>query len=809
MALPFLPGNSPNKHLGKERFHKSQHFDYSNGVPMLVGSEKPGIGGELLVGQKIKPKFSVYPKGQGSDLPSWVAFDKQALCFEAYFQEAVPEARDETYRIRKCKIYFYLEDDTIQVVEPECKNSGIPQGTLIHRHRIPLPPPNDDQFYNIFHFNINQQMVLYSRTFTVTNCDSFTSNFLTKLGVCLSDPTTVPDDPYSNLREQTEKSMKPLRPYERRDTLKQFLDHDRKVLRFYCFWDDTESMFGDPRELILHYFLADDTIEIREVIPPNSGRDALPKFLRRCKLPKNAPTQLKQPGQITDRTVLNVFASQSQGKRYILDNLKTGAVHEEFYKDCDLTVGGEVNVFGRRVLITNCDDFTKEYYRSKYGIEDFTPMQYKAPVAPKPQRLVPPYNGFGSEEDSLSSCQGLLPKPPQKDFRKFMEKDRCGLDSNVLNFRAKMVTTDPVDRERAFIISFYLCDDSISVFEQPQRNSGVLGGKFLERSRVKKPGQELFKSKLSEYFKAQDLYVGATLCINNKHFQLLDADEYTFSYMERHAEEFPKANVGNILSKLHSIPEEKQSEIRKFLTLSDPNNTGFIPYESFRGLLMGLDCSLSEHEVLVLGRRFSEHKQPEVDVGLMLAVAQDLLKKKSFEEFPDMARAFTYHDRHKTSRLSIKETKTLCKAFRLPLPENLLGGLLSKFADGDEIDYHAFLAGINWVEYPAPPVMPEDTLKFDVKARSSLISVAGAHGDSMSDCLQPRSLLVVYKFSPSPAAGCKSPPSKVCVCMCEGTEGEKFWGSAEVFQVEDIPESQAQLYAQHPGPVKRRRLRLW
>lgn len=80
--------------------------------------------------------------------------------------------------------------------------------------------------------------------------------------------------------------MKPLRPYERRDTLKQFLDHDRKVLRFYCFWDDTESMFGDPRELILHYFLADDTIEIREVIPPNSGRDALPKFLRRCKLPK-------------------------------------------------------------------------------------------------------------------------------------------------------------------------------------------------------------------------------------------------------------------------------------------------------------------------------------------------------------------------------------------------------------------------------------------------------------------------------------------------------------------------------------------
>lgn len=85
---------------------------------------------------------------------------------------------------------------------------------------------------------------------------------------------------------QIEKSMKPLRPYERRDTLKQFLDYDRNVLRFFCIWDDTESVFVELRELILHYFLADDTIEIREVIPPNSGRDTVSKFLCRSKLPK-------------------------------------------------------------------------------------------------------------------------------------------------------------------------------------------------------------------------------------------------------------------------------------------------------------------------------------------------------------------------------------------------------------------------------------------------------------------------------------------------------------------------------------------
>lgn len=54
---------------------------------------------------------------------------------------------------------------------------------------------------------------------------------------------------------------------------------------------------------------------------------------------------------------------------------------------------------------------------------------------------------------------------------------------------------------------------------------------------MKKPGQELFKSELPEYLTAQDLYVGATLCLNQKDFQLLDADEYTLKYMEQHAEE--------------------------------------------------------------------------------------------------------------------------------------------------------------------------------------------------------------------------------------------------------------------------------
>ncbi|XP_063300338.1 EF-hand domain-containing family member C2 [Pelobates fuscus] len=702
MALPLLPGNSFNRNLGKEKFHKSQHFGYSNDISMLLGEEKPGIGGEPLLGQKPKPKFSVFPKGVGSNAPSWVAFDKQVLSFEAYFEEVVPLSREETRRIRHCKIYFYLEDDTIQVVEPQIKNSGIPQGTIIRRHRIPLPSPNDDQFYTVDDFNINMDIVFYSRFFKIVNCDEFTHNFLRKLGIRLNPPGSIPPDSYSTIRRKMKENMKPLRPYERTDTLKQFLEHDREVLRFYCFWDDTLSMFGDCRDLILHYFLADDTIEIIEIIPPNAGRDTVPVFLHRGKLPKDAPTEMYKPGEVTSRTVLNVFGPMGHGGRYILDNLKTGAVHQEFYKDCDLAVGVALNAWGRNIILCDCDEFTKNYYRTKYGIEDFAPVQYKAAPPQRTERKLPPYNGFGSEEDSLCSCLGLLPKPPQRDFKKFMEKDRNGLESNVLRFVAKLATDNPIDKERKFIISYFLCDDSVSVFEPPQRNSGIDGGKFLERCRVKKPGQELFKSELSDYFKAEDLFVGARVKFNDHNFILVDADEYVFNYMEKNANEFPMADIIAIISKLRSIAEPRPREIKQLFAANDPGNSTEMAYETFRNILVDIsDKQLTEHQIMTIGRYYSVREKPEIDLNSLLALAHEQLKKKAFENFNKLCDAFKYNDREKNGSLSFRKTITICKAFKIPLEDDLLRAILHKYEEnGDQVNYLKFTSGLNWRENP-------------------------------------------------------------------------------------------------------------
>ena len=67
--------------------------------------------------------------------------------------------------------------------------------------------------------------------------------------------------------------------------------------------------------------------------------------------------------------------------------------------------------------------------------------------------------------------------------------------------------------------------------------SGIAGGKFLERCRIKKPDQPLNNVTLSEYYKAQDLFIGQIVNFNTHKFILLDADEYAFKYMESHPDE--------------------------------------------------------------------------------------------------------------------------------------------------------------------------------------------------------------------------------------------------------------------------------
>jgi len=80
--------------------------------------------------------------------------------------------------------------------------------------------------------------------------------------------------------------------------------------------------------------------------------------------------------------------------------------------------------------------------------------------------VIPPYNGFGEEEDSLGYVYRLVPKPPKKDYFKWVDNQQ------YLRFRAVLNTIKPEDIGREFIITFFLNDDTILIYEPVVRNSG-------------------------------------------------------------------------------------------------------------------------------------------------------------------------------------------------------------------------------------------------------------------------------------------------------------------------------------------------
>ena len=78
------------------------------------------------------------------------------------------------------------------------------------------------------------------------------------------------------------------------------------------------------------------------------------------------------------------------------------------------------------------------------------------------------------------------------------------------------------------------------------RNAGILGGKFLEPTRVAKPNSPTDKP---VFYRPQDFAIGATVEVFKHKFIITDADEYVLKYMEARASEFPVETIESLRKK--------------------------------------------------------------------------------------------------------------------------------------------------------------------------------------------------------------------------------------------------------------------
>lgn len=72
---------------------------------------------------------------------------------------------------------------------------------------------------------------------------------------------------------------------------------------------------------------------------------------------------MKPPGFNEQSDLLNVLSINPMNQWYAFDPLSNFSTTGDSYYDwSDLYVGAEIDVYSRKIILTNCDEFTKQYY---------------------------------------------------------------------------------------------------------------------------------------------------------------------------------------------------------------------------------------------------------------------------------------------------------------------------------------------------------------------------------------------------------------------------------------------------------------
>lgn len=72
--------------------------------------------------------------------------------------------------------------------------------------------------------------------------------------------------------------------------------------------------------------------------------------------------------------VLNVITNDSKSMYYKMDNrvVDERGVSPQYYYRTDLYIGAKLNVYNRVIVLVSCDEFTKQFYRTVYGLSELT-----------------------------------------------------------------------------------------------------------------------------------------------------------------------------------------------------------------------------------------------------------------------------------------------------------------------------------------------------------------------------------------------------------------------------------------------------
>lgn len=467
-------------------------------------------------------------------VPRFIEREKQVLRFFCYFYDKDVQLTSKPLRkltslastVRKFTLLMYVETFAVEINEEFIDNSGIQAGVFFRKGFL---KNSKNVNFQPSDFLVGRSAIILGHEFHFADCDAFTREYYRRdLGIIqpekLEEPNTMKSTAGAesatglglkyenpNLRKSLgTRSVDYLDRKVQLDKTNRFLHDDQRVLRFRCLETTNESdnnigltakMIGGAKEYALSYYLHSDMVEIRTMKGQKTSSDDATLLLKKSKLAKNW--------------------RQMSSKQTLY-----------YYTPDDFLIGNVVDCFGRMMLLVGCDDVTRSYYREKgidqIDIEVITPSDRQLEVTiPKHGDG---YLGIGSEQDTLHTIYGH-PKP-SKNWKK-VARNR-GI---IIRCKTKLLAKDVINNTRVFNLTFFLEDDTVAVYEEIKKNSGIVGGSFLKRG-VYVNGLPPDTNE-PRSFCATDIYLGNVIALNGFEMQITEMDDLSVIFCEENCDEFP------------------------------------------------------------------------------------------------------------------------------------------------------------------------------------------------------------------------------------------------------------------------------
>lgn len=509
----------------------------------------------------------------------FVTLDDKVLRFYAFFREPAPEGGANDWWHRRVVILFYPEDESIAIEEPVVINSGMDGGLFLKRQRVPADPRQRemhprDEFVSLNFFNVGQPVRINSYDFFIYDCDKFTREFLGMLGVRVGDPLPAPGDDFHSSYEEYQKKLESgafgmtSQNYhgDAAERAARFIRDSGKMLKFFGTMDERGRVPGGIlRKMEVMFYVEDGTVAITERQSTDEASPGL--FLSRCWLPKSGSVS-----KINELT----FAHRVNGQR------EPYMGPDAYYRDKDLNVGMTLSVLGREVFLYDCDEFTRQFLLERYGITvnpaiDVS-QELMSQLKPKNNRRV------ATAEDQVRDKKGSVNSAGVR---------QTGLPKDELRFTMRMTTPKNRDDEgRRFTLTWHTDTDEGTVHESTVRNSGFVGGLFLQRTRMPKPlppsyprnapEQKALEGKPKEFYAASDVRVGRDILVNGIMMTITGMDLHTKYYLEGVKDgPIDEAQTEHLLSELLEFLGSRYGTAVKAFLAFDHDKDGVISLKEF------------------------------------------------------------------------------------------------------------------------------------------------------------------------------------------------------------------------------------